>query len=155
LPYWIYRVAEPLLNRYRGLILSATELKALNPEWSDRMIEDYLELLRFLFEVSNEVDIKNNIIKATTVVAFADTPYTPLVTDEEIFFDTTDGPIDCSLPPGIDGTNYRLINVGFAGNDVTMIPALTDKLFGLSANELIHDSEVILMTFDDTIESWY
>lgn len=148
-------MADPLTSRYRGLILNATELKALNPEWSDRMIEDYLELLRYLFEVSNEVDIKNNIIKQTTLVTFADTPYTPLATDEEISFDTDDGPIDCTLPPGIDGTNYRLINAGSSGNNVTMIPALTNKLFGVSQNERIVDTEVILMTFFDTIESWY
>ena len=150
-------MAEPLTSRYRGLVLSAVELKELlsDPSKLDRFIEDYLELLRFMFEVANEVDIKNDIIKATTVVTFADTPYTPLPTDEEIFFDTTDGDIDCTLPPGIDGTNYRLINVGFSGNKVTMIPALTNKLFGLSASEFIYDSEVILMTFDEIIESWY
>jgi hypothetical protein len=148
-------VADPLTNKYRGLVLSAVELKELNPSWPDRMIEDYLEFLRFLFEVADEVDTKNDIIKATTVVTFADTPYTPLATDEEVFFDTTDGDIDCSLPPGIDGTNYRLVNVGFAGNKVTMIPALTNKLFGLTENEFIYDSEVILMTFDEEIGSWY
>jgi hypothetical protein len=150
-------VADPLVNRFKGLILNAMELREVltNPEFLDRFIIDYLEVLRFLIEVANEVDIKNNIIKATTVVTFADTPYTPLATDEEIFFDTTDGPIDCSLPPGIGGTNYRLINVGSANNSVTMIPALTDKLFGLTANEFVHDSEVILMTFDESIESWY
>lgn len=142
-------------DRYRGLVLGATELRDLNPEWPDRMIEDYLELLRFLFEVSDEVDVKNNIIKTTTLVTFTDTPYTPLATDEEIFFDTDGGPIDCTLPPGIDGTNYRLVNIGSSDNDVTMIPALTNKLFGLAANEVIKDTEVILMTFEETIESWY
>ena len=146
--------SEPVENKLLGLALNAQEWKELT-DWPDAAIEEILNFFRNLLVLSGEIDIKNDIIKETTVVTFADTPYTPLATDEEIFFDTTDGPIDCSLPSGIDGTNYRLINIGFAGNDVTMIPALTDKLFGLSANELIHDSEVILMTFDIDIESWY
>lgn len=146
-------MAEPLANKYRGLILSAVELKELNPEWSERMIEDYLELLRFLFDVSAEVDIKNDIIKATTVVTFADTPYTPLATDEEIFFDTDDGDIDCTLPPGIDGTNYRLINTGSSGNKVIITPALAELLYGVNAAENLYNFEDLLMTYETT-EGW-
>ena len=140
-------------QRLRGLVLSAAELKSLT-DWPDSLIEDYLTIIDNLVLLADEIDVKNDIIKATTNVTFTDTPYTPLPTDEEIFFDTTDGPIDCSLPPGIDGTNYRMINVGFADNDVNLIPALTDKLFGLNQNERIADSEVILMTFDE-VDGWY
>jgi len=140
--------------RLRGLVLSAVELREKHPTWDDAFTEDYLTIIENIIEVANEVDLKNDIIKATTLVVFADTPYTPLATDEEIFIDTDGGAISITLPPGIDGTNYRMINTGTSGNDITLVPALTDKLFGFNANEKIIDFEVLIMTFE-TSEGWY
>lgn len=141
-------------SRLETLNLSAEDLKR-EGVLTDPMIIEWLNLLYNFGVLSNEIDLKNNILKNTTVVTFADSPYTPLATDDEIFFDTTDGDIDCSLPPGIDGTNYRMINVGFVDNVVNLIPALTNKLFGLSENEVIYDAETVIITFDEVIESWY
>lgn len=139
-------------RRLRGLILSAADLKQLT-DWPDALIEDYLNILDNLILLAQEIDVKNNILKNTTVVTTS--TYTPLTTDEEILFDTDiAGPISVSLLPGIDGTNYRLINPGSSGNDVTLIPAGTDKLFGENANERIADSEVLIMTFETT-KGWY
>ena len=138
-------------QRLRGLILSAADLQRLT-DWPDALIEDYLNILDNLITLANEVDTKNDIIKNTTVVTTS--PYTPLPTDEEIFVDTDLGPISVTLPVGINGTNYRIINVGSSGNDVTLIPALTDKLFGYNENERIADNEVLVMTFE-TNEGWY
>ena len=140
--------------KLRGLVFSAVELKEKHPDWDDAFIEDYLTIIENIVAVAEVVDIKNDIIKTTTVITVADTPYTPLATDEEIYVDTDAGAVDISLPPGIDGTNYRFINVGTSKIDGTLIPALTDKLFGENANERIADSEVILMTFETT-EGWY
>lgn len=140
--------------KLRGLVFSAVELREKHPTWDDAFIEDYLNIIENIFKLGNEVDIKNDIIKTTTLITIADTPYTPLATDEEIFIDTDDGPVDISLPPGIDGTNYRMINTGSSKNNATLIPALTDKLFGENANEKIADSEVLIMTFETT-EGWY
>lgn len=138
-------------RRMRGLLLSAADLQKLT-DWPDALIEDYLNILDNLITLANEVDLKNNIIKVTTLVTTS--PYTPLATDEELFIDTDAGPISITLPPGIDGTNYRMINTGLSGNDVTLIPALTDKLFGENANERIADSEVLIMTFETDV-GWY
>lgn len=137
--------------RLRGLLLSAADLQTLT-DWPDALIEDYLNILDNLITLANEVDSKNNIVKTTTIVDSS--PYTPLATDEELFIDTDAGPISITLPPGINGTNYRMINIGSSGNDVTLIPALADKLFGVTANERIADSEVLIMTFE-TDEGWY
>jgi len=145
-------MADPTTaQRLRGLILSAAELQQLT-DWPDALIEDYLTILENLILLAGEIDTKNNIIKNTILVTTS--PYVPLATDEELFIDTDVGPISITLPVGIDGTNYRMINVGSSGNDVTLIPALTDKLFGENANERIADSEVLLMTFETT-EGWY
>lgn len=146
-------MAEPTKSRFRGLVLSADELRQMT-DWPDALVEDYLNLLDNLVLLADEIDIKNDIIKNTTVVTFADTPYTPLATDEEIFIDTTDGPVDITLPVGIDGTNYRLVNVGQVGNDATITPALLENLFGVNASEPLHDDEVFIMTFE-TDKGWY
>lgn len=147
-------MAEVTAQRLRGLIPSAVELREKHPEWDDAFTEDYLSIIENLALLAEEIDTKNDIIKTTVLVSFADTPYTPLATDEEIFIDTNGGPIDITLPPGIDGTNYRMIKVGTSLNDVTLIPALTDKLFGVNASERIAVSEVLIMTFETT-EGWY
>lgn len=147
-------MSRTITPELRGLVFSAVELREKHPTWDDAFVEDYLNIIENLFLIANEVDEKNDIIKTTTLITFVDTPYTPLATDEEIFIDTDDGPIDISLPVGIDGTNYRLINVGSSGNNATIIPALTDKLFGDNANERLVDSEVFIITFEE-VEGWY
>jgi hypothetical protein len=143
-----------LTDKLRGLVFSAVELREKHPDWDDAFTEDYLSIIENIVNIANEVDLKNDIIKETTLITFADTPYTPLATDEELFIDTDDGPIDITLPVGIDGTNYRMINIGISKNNVTLIPALTDKLFGVNASEKIADSEVLIMTYETT-EGWY
>lgn len=138
-------------RRLRGLLLSAADLKRLT-SWPDALIEDYLNILDNLILLANEVDTKSGIIKETTVVTTS--PYTPLASDQELFINTDGGPISITLPPGVDGTSYRMINVGTSGNDVTIVPALADKLFGENESELLHDAEVLIMTFEET-EGWY
>lgn len=138
-------------SRLRGLVLSAAELKSMT-DWPAALIEDYLNILDNLITISTVVDTKNNIIKNTTTVNT--TPYTPLATDEEIFINTDVIPIQVDLPAGIDGTNYRMINIGSSGNDVTLVPNGTEKLFGAAASERIADSEVLIMTYKTT-EGWY
>lgn len=147
-------MSELVTPKLRGLVLSAVEIRQKHPDWDDAFTEDYLTIIENLIKIANEVDLKNDIIKTTTLVVFADTPYTPLATDEELFIDTDGGPIDVTLQPGIDGTNYRMINVGSSKNDVTLIPALLENLFGENASERIADSEVLVMTFETT-EGWY
>ena len=147
-------MSELVTPKLRGLVLSAVELREKHPTWDDAFTEDYLTIIENLLNIANEVDLKNDIIKTTVLITFADTPYTPLATDEEIFIDTDDGPIDITLPAGIDGTNYRLINVGSSRNNATIIPDGTDKLFGENASERLVDSEVFIMTFEET-EGWY
>ena len=145
-------MADPTtISRLRGLVLSASEIKNLT-DWPDALVEDYLNILDNILLLANEIDTKNSIIKNTTIVTIS--PYTPLATNEELFINTDIGPIIITLPAGIDGTNYRMINIGSSGNDVTLIPNGTERLFGEVASEKITDSEVLLMTFQ-TNEGWY
>lgn len=144
-------MAESLTQRLTGLFLSAFELRELT-DWRVEVIEDYLNLYDNFITLSNEIDTKNNILKQPTVVTT--TPYTPLSTDEEIFVNTDSGDIDITLPPGIGGTNYRIINTGSSGNVVNLIPALTDKLIGLNEQDYLADAETLIITFEET-EGWW
>ena len=139
------------LSKLRGLVLSAQELKTMT-DWPDALVEDYLNLIDNLILLADEVDTKNNIIKNTTIVTSS--PYVPSSEDEELFINTDAIPIIITLPAGIDGTNYRMINIGSSGNDVTIIPNGIEKLFGENATERIADSEVLIMTFESN-EGWY
>ena len=145
-------MAHPtILSKLRGLVLSAQELKTMT-DWPDALVEDYLNLIDNLILLADEVDTKNNIIKNTTIVTSS--PYVPSSEDEELFINTDAIPIIITLPAGIDGTNYRMINIGSSGNDVTLIPNGIEKLFGENTTERIADSEVLIMTFE-TNEGWH
>ena len=48
------------VNRLRGLILSASEIKNLT-DWPDALIEDYLNILDNIITLADEIDTKNNI----------------------------------------------------------------------------------------------
>lgn len=147
-------MADPTTTRLRGLALSASELKDLNPEWKPEMIEDYLSFLENFILLADEIDTKNDIIKETTVITPANSPYTPLATDEELFIDTDSGDVTITLPVGIDGTNYRMINIGSSGNKAILIPNGTENLFGENNSENIYDLEALLMTFE-TNKGWW
>ncbi len=146
-------MAEATIEKLRGLILSSTELKVMT-ELPDAFIRDYLDIIDNLGILAEEIDKKNDIIKITTLVTFSDSPYSITEDDEEVFFDTDGGPIVAGLPGGIDGKNLRLINTGSSDNDVTFSPAAAEKLFGENTSELIHDQEVIIVTFETDAGWW-
>lgn len=144
-------MAESTVDKLRGLVLSAVELREMT-DWPEALIEDYLNLIDNLLTIAQDVDNKNDIIKNTTLVTTS--PYGILATDEEIFYNTNAGDIIAQLPEGIDGTNYRHINVGNNGNRVILTPFGTESLFGVNATEFLIDEEVLLTTFE-TIEGWW
>ncbi len=93
-------------------------------------------------------------IKNTTRITSS--PYTVLVTDNIIIVDTDGGAITVNLPAGIDGTHYRITNVGTAANDVTVDPNGTEQLFGGGAGVsfALIDGETINIYFETT-ENWW
>lgn len=134
----------------RGLILSATELKQIHPEWSDAFIEDYLNIYNNLVNLADEIDTKALLLKTTERV----TSSSFTITDEdEIFADTTTTAITLSLPEGIDGRRIRIHNLGEVGNNVTLVPDGTDLLFGVNNSEVLYDTEVVFITYE-TDSGW-
>jgi hypothetical protein len=134
-----------------SLILSAAEVRELTG-WPDAMIEDYLNIFRSLVLLADNLDEKSGSVKEVKIIDT--TPYTPDVSDDELFVDTSVGDIYITLPPGEDGFTYRIINTGFSKNRVYLVPALTDLLFGLNENEFLIDAEVVRITFKDGV-GWY
>jgi hypothetical protein len=133
----------------RGLVLTAVELKKLT-DWPDALVEDYLNILNNLIDLANLIDSKSGIIKSTVVVSGAS--YQPSAADQVIFCNTDIQPIQINLPAGINGTEYRIINAGTAGNNVTIGPTVGELVFG-EATQLLYDREVLDIVFNE-FEGW-
>lgn len=139
-------MANPTVQRLRGLALTSTELRQLNPEWSDTMIEDYLNIIDNLTTLSGIIDEKQDILRTVITVTFADSPYDIEDVDQIIDFDTTGGDIVANLPAGVDGRYYRMTDVASNGNKVILSPDGAELLFGTST-ENINNAETLIMTF--------
>jgi len=100
----------------------------------------------------------NATVKATGYIVetsrVTSSPYAVLATDDNIFVDTDGGAITVNLPAGIDGKQYRIINVGTSGNDVTLAPDGAELLNGTNANISIFDGEKLIFVYEDT-EGWF
>ena len=71
-----------------------------------------------------------------------------------VFVDTDDAAITISLPAGVAGTKYRIVNTGNSDNDVTLVPDGSELLFGENASERIADSEALIIVYEST-EGWW
>lgn len=76
--------------------------------------------------------------------------------DHIVFCDTDGGAWTLSLPAGVEGTNYKIINCGSSGNDLTVDPNGTEQLFGAGAgvSQNVSDGEVINIHYNAT-EGWF
>ena len=75
-------------------------------------------------------------------------------THHEVFCDTDGGVFTVTLPAGVVGRNYRIINTGNSGNDVTLTPDGSELLIGSNSSKTISDGTVIVITFEST-EGWW
>jgi len=71
-----------------------------------------------------------------------------------VFANTDSGAITVTLPAGVSGTQYRIVNTGTSGNDVTVTPDGAENLFGANSSDIVSDSEVIIINYEDT-DGWY
>lgn len=106
--------------------------------------------------IDKNVTLSINGTYNTTRIINTDSPYTIVSTDHVIFADTDGGAIIVNLPAGTDGKNYKIINCGSSGNDLTVNPNGTEQLYGDGAGvglDLI-DAENINIHFE-ILENWY
>lgn len=72
-------------------------------------------------------------------------------THHHVFCDTDGGAIIVTLPAGVDGTTYRIINAG--SNDVTVAPDGVELIEGLNESQAFAKG-VVILTYETT-EGWY
>lgn len=82
------------------------------------------------------------------------TPYSIIRNDYVIFLNTDATIITANLPAGIQGTEYKIVNTGTSGNDVTLVPNGTENLFGTNGSTAITDGNNLTINFDET-DGWY
>ncbi len=92
----------------------------------------------------------------TTRIISTDSPYTILTTDIVIFADTDGGVITANLTAGVGGKEYKIINCGSSGNNVTVDPNGTEQLYGAGAGVAytLTDGNVITIHYNAT-EGWW
>ncbi len=67
--------------------------------------------------------------------------------------DTDGGAFTITLPAGVDGTHYKISNVGSSGNTLTLTPDGSELLVGANANFDLFDGETLDLSYETT-EGW-
>lgn len=94
--------------------------------------------------------LRGDIVTTTTRVT---TTYTALSTDEVIFCDTDGGAFTLTLPAGVEGKHYKIINCGSAGLNLTVDGDGAETVYG-ETTQLIFDGSVIDIHYNAT-EGWW
>jgi len=90
-------------------------------------------------------------IKNTTRVI---TTYTVLITDDVIFANTDGSAWTATLPAGVEGQTFKIINSGSSSNNLTIAPDGAEHLLGANSNFTLSDGEALIITYNAT-DGWY
>jgi len=90
-----------------------------------------------------------SVVQTTRVT----TTYTILATDYVIFCDTDGGAFTVTLPAGVEGTPYKIINCGTSGNDLTVDGDGAETVYG-ETEQVLTDGDVIDLHYNAT-EGWW
>lgn len=97
-----------------------------------------------------QTNTAGHIEKTTRITT---SPYTVLSTDYIIYVDTDGGAITVNLPAGVEGTTYKIINVGSSGNSATVAPNGSETVRG-GATLVLTDGQQAYITYNAT-EKWW
>ena len=75
-------------------------------------------------------------------------------THHQVFADTDGGAFTVTLPAGVAGTEYRIINTGSSENNLTIAPDGAELLIGVNANWTLMDGEALMIVYEAT-EGWF
>ena len=75
-------------------------------------------------------------------------------TYHQVFCDTDGGAFTVTLPAGVAGTEYRIINTGSSENNLTIAPDGAELLIGVNANWALMDGEALMIVYEAT-EGWF
>ena len=98
------------------------------------------------------ISIKDNgVIKGST--KRVTTTYLITATDEVVFCNTNSGDFTVTLPAGVEGTHYKIINCGSSGNTLTVDGDSAELVYGETTQDL-SDGDVIDLHYNTT-EGWW
>lgn len=80
--------------------------------------------------------------------------YTILVTDSVVFANTDSTAYTATLPAGVSGQTFKIINSGSSGNNLTVAPNGSEHLLGVNSSFILFDGETLALTYD-TVDGWY
>lgn len=71
------------------------------------------------------------------------------------YFGNTDGgSFTYTLPAGVDGESYRIVNTGTSGNDLIVSPDGSENLLGANTTFNLRDGKALILIYD-TNDGWY
>ena len=96
----------------------------------------------------NLITLAGRRVNTTRVI----TTYDILLTDHTIFCDTDSDTYIVTLPVGINGQEFKIINCG--SNVLTIAPNGAELLRGVNSNDTLVAGDVTTLTYETT-EGWW
>ena len=94
-----------------------------------------------------------NLTGAIATTIRVTTTYTVLSTDDIVYCDTDGGAFTVTLPAGVEGKHYKLINCGSSGNNLTIDGNGSETVSG-SVTKTLTDGQVADLHYNST-EGWW
>ncbi len=82
------------------------------------------------------------------------TTQTILVTDDVIFANTDSAAWTATLPAGVEGQTFKIINSGASGNTLTIEPDGSEDLLGMNSGFTLADRETLVITYNSN-DGWF
>ncbi len=76
------------------------------------------------------------------------------VSHHHVFANTDGSAYTVTLPAGVEGTEYRIVNSGSSANDLTIAPDGSEDLIGANSNQTLADGESLTLVYNAT-DGWY
>lgn len=70
------------------------------------------------------------------------------------FGDTDNGAVTFTLPAGVAGQSFRIVNTGTNGNSLTITPNGSENLIGANSSFVLNDGEALVIYYDEN-KGWY
>jgi len=111
------------------------------------------DLRRSLVQLNRRISIGMNRLGRQEALSRVTSATTLDTTYRHVFVNTDSAAVTITLPAGVQGTYYRIVNTGTSSNNVTITPNGTDNLIGVNSSFTLLDTEALIILFDDT-DGW-
>jgi hypothetical protein len=136
----------PLSTEDTGITFDSADVVIANTTSGDVVINPFNELL-----INGTTVLTGGMRLPTTRVT---NTYVVLGSDYVVFCDTDGGTFTVTLPAGVDGQTYKIINCGTSTNNLTLAPNGAELLIGVNSSLNLNDGESLILTYETT-EGWW